>query len=199
MNTSPMPRVPLLEPAQMSPEQKRIHDVIASGPRGQVRGPLAVWLHRPALAEHAQALGRYCRYETSLPERVSEWAILILARHWRSEYEWWAHKPIAIKAGVSEEMIDALRDGREIVCVHADEALVQEFLTVLHAQRHIPQDLYDRIVRVLGEAGVIDLVGIAGYYTLISMTLNVFDIRTPEGAPIELGSPGCAFDGPGKP
>jgi 4-carboxymuconolactone decarboxylase len=186
MSTSRLPRVPLLEPAQMTPEQKRIHDVIASGPRGQVRGPLAVWLHRPALAEPAQALGQYCRYETSLPTRLSEWAILILARLWRSEYEWWAHKPIALKAGVGEDMIAALREGSTIPYANTDEALVHEFLTVLHEHRRIPQDLYDRIVHVLGEAGVIDLVGIAGYYTLISMTLNVFEINPPEGQPTEL-------------
>ncbi|ARP92538.1 4-carboxymuconolactone decarboxylase [Bordetella genomosp. 9] len=181
-----MPRVPLLEPAQMSPEQKRIHDVIASGPRGQVRGPLAVWLHRPAMAEHAQALGQYCRYETSLPTRLSEWAILILARHWRSEYEWWAHKPLAIKAGVAPAMIEALRDGKPVPYSHDDEALIHEFLDVLHETRRIPQDLYDRIVHRLGEAGVIDLVSIAGYYTLIAMTLGAFDIQPPDGVETEL-------------
>jgi 4-carboxymuconolactone decarboxylase len=187
MSTLRLPRVPLLEPAQMTPEQKRIHDVITSGPRGQVRGPLAVWLHRPALAEPAQALGQYCRYETSLPPRLTEWAILIIARFWRSEYEWWAHKPIALKAGLSEEMITALREGTAVEYMHADEALVHEFLTVLHETRRIPQELYDRIVHVLGEPGVIDLVGIAGYYTLISMTLNVFEIVPPGGQPAELG------------
>lgn len=187
MSTPRLPRVPLLEPAQMSPEQKRIHDVITSGPRGQVRGPLAVWLHRPAMAEHAQALGQYCRYETSLPTRLSEWAILIMARHWRSEYEWWTHKPRAIKAGVDGKMIAALRDGAPITYAHADEALVHEFLTVLHETRRIPQELYDRIVHVLGESGVIDLVSIAGYYTLIAMTLGAFDIQPPEGTAVELG------------
>jgi 4-carboxymuconolactone decarboxylase len=187
MSTPHLPRVPLLEPAQMSPEQKRIHDVIASGPRGQVRGPLAVWLHRPAMAERAQALGQYCRYETSLPTRLSEWAILVMARHWRSEYEWWAHKPLALKAGVSAPMIDALRNGEPVPYSHPDEALVHEFLTVLHETRHTPDDLYRRVVHVLGEAGVIDLVSIAGYYTLIAMTLGVFDIQPPEGTPPELG------------
>jgi 4-carboxymuconolactone decarboxylase len=187
MNTSRLPRVPLLEPAQMSPEQKRIYDVIASGPRGQVRGPLAVWLHRHAMAEHAQALGQYCRYETSLPTRLSEWAILIMARYWRSEYEWWAHKPQALKAGISETMVNALRDGRPVLYTRADEALVHEFLTVLHETRRTPQELYERIVHVLGEAGVIDLVSIAGYYTLIAMTLGAFDIEPPDGEPTELG------------
>ncbi|WP_231755315.1 carboxymuconolactone decarboxylase family protein [Bordetella sp. N] len=186
MSSTRLPRVPILEVAQMTPEQKRIHDVITSGPRGQVRGPLAVWLHRPALAEPAQALGRYCRFETSLPARLSEWAILILAHHWRSDFEWWAHKPPALKAGITVEMIEALRDGQPIPYGNPDEALIHEFLNVLHTDRAIPQDLYDRVVHVLGEAGVIDLVGIAGYYTMISMTLNVFDIRPPEDKPCEL-------------
>jgi 4-carboxymuconolactone decarboxylase len=181
------PRIPPLELADMSPEQKRIHDVIASGPRGLVRGPLAVWLHRPAMAEPAQALGRYCRYETSLDPQLSEWTILILARLWRSEYEWWAHKPHAIKAGVPEAMIDALRDGAPIAYERPDFQLVHEFLDVLHAQRRVPQELYDRMVHALGEAGVIDVVGISGYYTLVSMTLNVFEIKPPEGEPRELG------------
>lgn len=182
-----MPRIQPLQPGQMSPEQQRIHDLIASGPRGRVRGPLAVWLHRPALAEPAQALGRYCRYETSLPPRLSEWAILILARHWRSEFEWWAHKPMALKAGLAAAMIDALRDDRPIPYVHDDEALVHEFLTTLHARRHIPDALYERATVVLGETGIIDLVGIAGYYSLVSMTLNVFDVMPPEGEPVEMG------------
>ena len=189
MSASRLPRIPPLDPAHMSPEQKRIHDLIASGPRGQVRGSLAVWLHRPALAESAQALGRYCRYETSLPARLLEWAVLLIARYWGSEYEWWTHRPLALKAGISEAMVDAVRDGRPVNCQRPDEALVLEFLHVLHTQRHVPRELYDRLVHLLGEAGVIDLVGVAGYYTLISMTLNVFDIRPPADTVCELGGP----------
>ncbi|OZI23129.1 4-carboxymuconolactone decarboxylase [Bordetella genomosp. 9] len=183
-----MARIQPLQPGQMNAEQQRIHDLIASGPRGRVRGPLAVWLHRPALAEPAQALGRYCRYETSLTPRLSEWAILILARHWRSEFEWWAHKQMGLKAGLAETMIDALRDDQPIPYVHDDERLVHEFLTALHEKRHIPDALYEKATMVLGEAGIIDLVGIAGYYSLVSMTLNVFEIMPPEGEPIEMGS-----------
>ena len=182
-----MPRIQPLQPGQMNADQQRIHDLIASGPRGRVRGPLAVWLHRPALAEPAQALGRYCRYETSLTPRLSEWAILILAKHWRSEFEWWAHKQMALKAGLAESMIDALRDDKPIPYVNDDEVLVHEFLTTLHAKRHIPDALYEKATVVLGEAGIIDLVGIAGYYSLVSMTLNVFDVMPPDGEPIELG------------
>jgi 4-carboxymuconolactone decarboxylase len=194
---TPMPRIEPLQPGQMSAEQQRIHDLIASGPRGRVRGPLAVWLHRPGLAEPAQALGRYCRYDTSLPPRLSEWAILVLAKLWQSEFEWWAHKPMALKGGVSPAMIDALRDGQPIPYANADEALVHEFLMTLHAQRRIPDALYQKAVVALGETGIIDLVGIAGYYTLVSMTLNVFDVQPPEGEPVELAARADAAGGTG--
>jgi 4-carboxymuconolactone decarboxylase len=181
-----MPRIPPVRTENMTPDQKRVHDMIASGPRGSVRGPLAVWLHRPGLAEPAQALGRYCRYESSLPPRLSEWAILILARIWSSHYEWFAHKPIGIKAGLSPALVDALRDGGDLSAANAEEKLVHAFLTELHASRRVSQPLYDQAVRAFGEAGVIDLVGIAGYYTLISMTLNVFEVPLPEGEVSEL-------------
>src|SRR5690348_8018369 len=104
-------RLPQLEHDQMDDEQKRVHAIIASGPRGGVRGPLAVWLNRPKLAETAQALGAYCRYGSSLEPRLSELAILTMARLWSSEFEWWAHKPVALKAGLAPDIVDALRRG----------------------------------------------------------------------------------------
>jgi 4-carboxymuconolactone decarboxylase len=152
-----------------------------------VRGPLAVWLHRPELAATAQALGRYCRYETTLPPRLSELAILVLGRTWSAEYEWWAHKPIAIKAGLAEAVADAIRDRRPPPFEREDEALVYEFMTTLHAERAIPDALYARATALLGTDGVIDLVGIAGYYTLISMTIKVFNLMPPAGSPCEMG------------
>lgn len=175
---------PLVE--TMSAAQKRVYDMIMSGPRSRVRGPLAVWLHRPAMAEHAQALGQFCRYDSSLPPRLSELGILVLARWWGSEFEWWAHKAIALQAGLDEAVITALRDGQVIDFKHDDEALVYEFLMVLHETRKIPDEMYQRAIALLGNDGVIDLVALAGYYTLISMTLNVFEIDPPEGEPKEL-------------
>jgi 4-carboxymuconolactone decarboxylase len=181
-----MPRVPDLDPAALTDAQRRVYDMIASGPRGVVRGPLAVWLNRPGLAEPAQALGQYCRYDSSLSTRLSELAILVLARHWNSEFEWWAHKAHALKAGLPIDIIDAIRDRQPPPFTSDTEAVVVEFVSVLHAQRGVPDNLYARAVALLGQDGVIDLVGIAGYYTLISMTINVFDVRPPEGEPTEL-------------
>src|SRR5882724_9935542 len=101
-----MTRIADLRLDQMTPAQRAVHDAIASGPRKAVRGPLAVWLRRPDLAQHAQALGRYCRYDSSLPPRLSELAILVLARVWGSEYEWYVHKPLALAAGVRLEVVE---------------------------------------------------------------------------------------------
>ena len=103
-----MTRLPVPAPAKMSAEQRTIHDRVASDPCGAVRGPLALWLHRPQLADKAQALGRYCRYETCLPPRLSELAILTTARIWAAAYEWQAHLQPARDVGLSEEAIMAL-------------------------------------------------------------------------------------------
>ena len=179
-------RLPDIDPTQLSPEQRIVYDAIASGPRKGVRGPLAVWLHRPLLADRAQALGRYCRYDSSLPPRLSELAIMCMGRHWLAEYEWAAHKPFALEAGVAPEVLDALRDGKAPQFVNRDEALIYEFMTQLHAQRSIGDALYAALIDEIGQDGLVDLVGIAGYYTLISMTIKVFSVPAPAGVAPEL-------------
>jgi 4-carboxymuconolactone decarboxylase len=177
-----MSRLPAVNPDLLNPEQRVVYDAIANGPRRGVRGPLAVWLHRPQLADRAQALGQYCRYDSSLPPRLSELAILLLGRHWLAEYEWAAHKPFALEAGLSLAVISAIRDGREPEFEHRDEAIVYAFITQLHATRGIDDVLYAQAIETLGQDAVVDLVGVAGYYTLISMTIKVFNVPPPAGA-----------------
>ncbi|MBV7481362.1 carboxymuconolactone decarboxylase family protein [Bordetella sp. BOR01] len=179
-----MPRLNPPEVDGMSAHQRRIHDAIASGPRGRVRGPLAVWLHRPGLAEHAQALGQYCRYDSSLPARLSELAILTMAAWWRSSFEWWAHHPIAVQAGLDANVAEQIRVGDTPVFEQADESAVYRFVRALLETRQVPDALYQEAVQVLGTESVVDLVGIAGYYTLISMTINVFDIQPTDGSTV---------------
>jgi len=174
------------DPASLRPEQRRIYDAIVSGPRGQVRGPLAIWLHRPGLADHAQALGQYCRYGSSLPPRLSELAILVTARIWSAEFEWWAHKQHALNAGLDPAVVDAIRDGREPAFASAEESLVYRFSTILNHERAVPDALYREAVELLGEGGVIDMTGILGYYALVSMTLKVFAVEPPGDAPREM-------------
>lgn len=174
------------DPATMTAEQKRVHDLIAAGPRGRVRGPLAIWLHRPQLAEAAQALGAYCRYGSSLEPRLSELAILTMAVCWKAEFEWFAHKPIALKAGLDPEVVEALRTGQP-PAFSDDEARIVHAVTVALAQRRaLPDALHDRALSILGQERLVDLIGICGYYTLISMTLIAFDVPLPDGMKPEL-------------
>ena len=181
-----MARLSPIDPTQLDSEQRAVYDAIASGPRKGVRGPLAVWLHRPQLADRSQALGRYCRYDSSVPARLSELAIMFMGRHWLAEYEWAAHKPFALEAGVSNEVIDAIRDGNTPPFVRRDEQLLFTFLTQLHAQRKVDDAVYQELVEEIGKDGVVDLVGIAVYYTLISMTIKVFEVPPPQGVAPEL-------------
>ncbi|MDL2209477.1 hypothetical protein LJC26_01570 [Desulfovibrio sp. OttesenSCG-928-O18] len=171
-----MSRLPELKPEEMTPEQKEIYQSIVSGPRGSVPAPLTVWLRRPELCRHAQALGSYCRYDTALPPRLSELAIMLMGRHWLAEYEWATHKPHALAAGLSEDVLNAVRDGREPQFANRDEAVLYAFFTRLHAERKVDDALYAEAVELLGEDGVIDLIGIVGYYTLISTTIQAFEL-----------------------
>jgi 4-carboxymuconolactone decarboxylase len=181
-----MSRIAPIDPERLDAEQRAVYDAIASGPRKGVRGPLAVWLHRPRLADRAQALGRYCRYDSSLPPRLSELAIMLMGRHWLAEYEWAAHKPFALEAGLSLDVLDAIRDGREPAYARRDEALVHAFMRQLHDHRAIDDTLYAELEREIGRDGLVDLVGVAGYYTLISMTIKVFEVPPPAGVTPEL-------------
>ena len=180
------PRLAALDPDKLDARQKEIHGAIASGPRGGVRGPLAIWLHRPELAAAAQALGRYCRYDSLLPPRLSEIAIITMGAFWNSEYEWFAHKPIALKAGVAEGIVESIRTGQEPVFTADDERVVYSFVRATQNDRAVPQGLYDEAVAILGTPAVVDLTGLIGYYSLISLTINVFNVSPPATAPREL-------------
>ncbi|MGC6519410.1 MAG: carboxymuconolactone decarboxylase family protein [Candidatus Puniceispirillaceae bacterium] len=179
-----MPRLPVLHPDDMNEEQRKVHDSIVSGPRGGVRGPLAVWLHRPELADRAQTLGRYCRYESCLPARLSELAILTTARIWDAEFEWQAHLPPALAAGVRREVTDALARDDIPSFTEEDEQLVYEFTRELNLTRSVSDCLFDKALACLGQDATVDLVGLLGYYSLISMTIKAFEV-----APLTSGQP----------
>ena len=181
-----MPRLPELDPAALTPEQRIVHDAIAAGPRGVVHGPLAVWLRRPELADRAQSLGAYCRYGSSLSPRLSELAILVTARVWGSEFEWWAHKAHAFAAGVAAEVIEAIRTHQVPVLTDAEDRAVYDVATTLNRDRRLDDALYHRAVTTLGEGRLVDLIGVLGYYTLISMTINTFEVARPDGSLPEL-------------
>ncbi len=177
-----MPRLPDIDPATLSPEARRVHDQIASGPRGVVQGPLRVWLASPALAERAQALGAFCRYGTSLPARLSELAILVTGAHWRAGFEWHVHAPIGIEAGLDPAAVEAIRTGVAPGFDRPDEAAVHAFASELVGEHRVSPATYERATALLGTQAVVELVGVLGYYGLISMTINAFEVPIPEGA-----------------
>ena len=174
------PRFPSLKREQMTDAQKRVYDEIEAS-RGGVRGPFGPLLRSPELADRWQRLGEYVRYKTSLPARLNEFAILITARFWGSKYEWYAHKPLAIKGGLAESVAEDLAQNRRPTNMKPDEELVYDFCTVLHRQHFVDDALFQRAMETLGERGVIDLVAVSGFYVAVSMVLNVAEIPIPPG------------------
>ncbi len=176
-----MNRHPKLDEGALSADQKVIHDDIVNGPRGAVVGPLRVWLQSPGLAKQAQALGQYARYDSVLPQVLSELAILVTARYWSSGFEWSHHAPIAIEAGLSRDAVDAISKAKRYAFGDAEMQAVFDFAVELHLLKNVSDVTYDKALTLLGQQACVDLVGICGYYTLISMTINVFDVPDGEG------------------
>lgn len=174
-------RLRTLSPGETSADQKAIYEESVSSKRGVVTPPLRAWIHAPDLARHASRLGAFLRYDTTLGPRHSELAILVTARAWSAQYEWYAHKKMALEAGLDAAIIDAINHRRVPDFDDAKAQLVYEFSESLHENRVVPQPLYDKALTILGERGVVELVGLLGYYTLVSMTLNTFEVELPDG------------------
>jgi 4-carboxymuconolactone decarboxylase len=180
-------RVEVLSEDRLTTEQRTLLDSIRTGPRGSsitIRGPFAVFLHAPAFGEFAQRLGGYCRYQTAVPPRLSEFAILVTAKLWRAQYEWFAHVPQAERAGVKPATIRDLHRGRIPKSAPKDERAIYDFIDELYRMRRVSDRNFKRVQDILGEAATIEFVGILGYYVLISMILNVFRMPVPEGEPL---------------
>ncbi len=170
----------------MSADQEGIYEESRSGKRGTVTPPLLAWIHAPEVARHASRLGAFLRYDTSLGPRLSELAILVTARHWSAKFEWYAHKKMALAAGLDPNIIAAINH-RHVPDFNDHKAqLVYEFSESLHENHQVPKLLYDKAIEMLGETGVVELVGVLGYYSLVSMTLNTFEVELPEGETCDL-------------
>ena len=188
----PAPRLAVLDEDQLDDQQRALLAALRTGPRGGAimpRGPFAAWMHAPQFGQLAQALGGHCRYKTALPPRLSEFAILCTARQWRAQYEWFAHAPIAEREGVKRKTIDDLRAGREPKTAAKDERAIYAFVQELYKTRRVGERTYKRVHALLGDAGTVELVGILGYYALISMTLNVFHMLPPESEKLAFAEP----------
>ena len=188
----PAPRLALIDEQRMTDAQRTLMQAIRSGPRGASitpRGPFAVWLHAPEFGQLAQALGGHCRYQTALPPRLSEFAILCTARLWRAQYEWFAHAPIAEKNGVKPKTIQALRTGRVPKSAAKDERALYDFIRELYKTKRVSDRSYKRVHALLGDAAMVEFVGILGYYVMIAMTLNVFRMMPPPDAELAWAEP----------
>lgn len=181
-------RLPELDPTQFSDAQRAFQSALARGPRGSSAqgGPFAVWLHNPQFGLRAQEFGAYVRYSTSLAARHSELAILVCARHWMAQYEWWVHAPLALQAGVAPDVVEAIRVG---VQPHFDEpaaALVYRTCRELLVDRKLSNETYAEAADTFGAPALIELVGIIGYYSLVAMTLLAFEAEPKPGSTLKL-------------
>jgi 4-carboxymuconolactone decarboxylase len=176
-----MPRFPQLTMAQLGPEQVRVAEAILKVSSGGLGGPYNFLLRSPVLAGRVLELADYLRFNTSVPRRLNELAILIQARLWTAQYEWWAHYPLALKAGLDPAIADDLRLGRRPRAMQPDEAAVYDFCVELSTRRRVADATFTHAKALLGEQQVVDLVALSGFYTLASMVLNVAEAPIPDG------------------
>jgi 4-carboxymuconolactone decarboxylase len=173
-------RMPPLAPEALSEEQKTAAAELAAGPRGGVRGPFISLLRSPELMRRLQRVGEYLRYESALERRLGEFAMLIVARHLTQQFEWQVHYPLAIAAGLAQETADALAGGARPRAMREDEAAVYDFCSQVLHLHGVAEDTYGEAVARLGERGVVDLVGLIGYFITVSLVMNV--AHTPVSA-----------------
>ena len=176
-----MTRLAPLDLEKLTDEQKESADAIRNGPRGGLRGPFEAWLRAPGLADTAQRLGAYCRFGSSLAGDINELAILLTGKYWKAQFEFWAHARLALEAGLAPEIIEAVRTGAAPPFTREIERVVYAVVTEYFETHRLSDGTYARAIEVLGERGLVDLIGVVGYYGLVSMTLNVFEVGLPEG------------------
>jgi len=176
-------RFPTLSSDQMTPAQRKVADAILSGPRKSLGGPFNAWLRSPELADKLQQVGEHVRFHSSLPPRLNEFAILITARAWDADYEWSAHYPLAMKAGLQPSVAADLASGGRPGAMLPDETAVYDFVTELRGTHRVSDPTYAAARKVLGDRGIVDLVALCGYYDLVSMTLNTAQVAAPADGP----------------
>lgn len=169
-------RLPDLDFSTFTDKQKEVYRAIENGPRGRVAGPLRIWMRNPELAENAQALGQYARFDSSLSPRLSELAILVAARYWSAQFEWVHHVPSARDAKISEDIISSISYAKRPNFNDLSMEAVFNYCAELHRDKKVSDSSYHNAILQLGIEGVIDLTAICGYYTLISMTIKAFQI-----------------------
>ena len=190
-------RFALIPIDNLTAEQRTLYDAIRSGPRsklansgaskpGPLGGPFNVWLRSPGIGDRVQRLGEEIRFRSSLPSKLNEMAILVTARVWTSQYEWHAHCKLALDAGLDADIAQDIAEGRRPAKMDDDEAIVYDFSRELHETHGVSDSTYARTLERFGEQGVFDLIAVNGFYSLVSMCLNVDRTPLPEGLPLPL-------------
>jgi 4-carboxymuconolactone decarboxylase len=173
-------RMPAIPPEKYTEAQKKAGEEFLATRKVPVFGPFIPLIRSPEVMTQARAMGDYLRYKSAIGTTLSELVILITAREWTQDYEWYVHQPIAVKTGIKPEIIDAIWDGRRPAGMSEDEEIVYDFSTELHKNKRVSDHTYDRAVKRFGETGVIDLIGVNGYYTFLAMTMNTTRMELPK-------------------
>jgi 4-carboxymuconolactone decarboxylase len=190
-------RFAIIQPDQMNADQKKLFDTLISGPRAAnyggdaanrvlKGGPFNAWMRSPEVGMRLQAVGEQIRFKSSIPKHLNEFAILITAREYTSQYEWHAHHSLAMKAGLDPKIAEDLAAGKRPANMKDDEAAVYDFCMQLHRAKKVDDATFKRTKAIFGEQGVIDLIAVSGYYVAVSMTLNVAEVPVPDGKPLPL-------------
>jgi 4-carboxymuconolactone decarboxylase len=174
-------RMPPLPREKMTDAQKKAADELIAGRRGALVGPFHPLLRSPELMSRLQMTGEYLRFSNSIGPKLTELVILLTAREWTQQFEFNAHQPLGLKAGLKQELVAAIADGRRPAAMAEDEEIAYDFCTELHRSQSVSDATYTRAVRRFGEQGVIDMTGLTGYYTVLAMIMNVARTPLPEG------------------
>src|SRR5262245_1038280 len=187
-----MPRLRLPSGAEMTAEQRDVHDEVVSGVRGRLVGPLRAVIHSPDLARRWSRLGEYLRFSTCLPKKLNELAIVVTARRWNSQLEFHIHCEAAKAAGLDPACVEAIRLGQAPTFADEAEVEVYEFARMLQQTGSVDATVHAAVTARWGERGVVELTGVIGYYTMVSMTLNAHEIPLPQDAipPLQLAENG---------
>ncbi|MDE2095193.1 MAG: carboxymuconolactone decarboxylase family protein [Burkholderiales bacterium] len=174
-------RLPTIPPAQYTDEQKQAAEAFVVARKVPVFGPFEPLMHSPQVMSQARSMGDYLRYHSAIGNTLSELAILVTAREWSQDYEWYVHQPIALKAGIKPEITAAIADGRRPAGMSDDEEIVYDFSTELHRNKRVSDLTFERAEKRFGKKGIVDLTGINAYYALLAMQLNVAQYALPQG------------------
>ena len=174
-------RLPTIPPAAYSPEQSQASADFEAARKGAVFGPFEPLMHSPQVMTLSRSMGDYLRYKSAIGNTMSELVILIVAREWTQDFEWWFHYPLALKSGISKEVADAIAEGRRPVGMSADEDMIYSYTTELTKNKQVSDVTFERVKARFGTKGVVDLTGIAGYYTFLAMQLNSAQYKLPSG------------------